>query len=140
MPQQFDAMQMRSSDQSSVGSVPTVFGDDHQLSPDEERPSLLAQNETKAVFWLKGVVIAVLVIAAVGMGVFVHRFARSKERELFESQFNYDATQLKREYYHSTAQTKWVSIALNVRYTIQAYLAQVSPIYTILVGEFMVAI
>ena len=99
----------------------------------------LARNETKAVWWLKGVVIAVLVIAAVVMGVATHWFATSTENEQFESQFIDDATRLKREVYHSSAQRVWVAVSLSIRISAEAILNSHSPINTTLVGEFIVS-
>jgi hypothetical protein len=130
-----DAVNMRADHGSSVESISTVFRDDHQLSSVEERP-WLAQNETKAVWRLRGVVIGVHVIAAVAMGVATHWFATSTEKERFESKFSDDATRLEREIYYSTTQRVWVGFSLSVRILAEALRTSKSPIYSTLPGEF----
>jgi hypothetical protein len=131
-----DAMNVRSDQGSLVASLSTVFRDDHQLSPAVEERPWLARNETKAVLRLKVVVIGVLVIAAIVMGVLVHRFATSTENERFQSKFRGDTTRLEREMYYSTSQTIWVGVALKVRILAEARKANKSPIYSTLPGEF----
>lgn len=84
----------------------------------EHRP-MLARRETRAVLWLKGVVIAVLIVAAVIIAVVAYRISYAGEVEHFESSFQDDAQRLKTEYYYQSSQLTWVSISLTIRYLVQ---------------------
>jgi hypothetical protein len=118
-----DADTMRFEDGASVESAITfVPPDSTQPCPPpatEQRPAL-ARKETRAVFWLKGVVIAVLIVAAVIIAVVAYRISYVGEVQHFESSFLDDAQRLKTEYYYQASQLTWVSISLIIRYLVQA--------------------
>lgn len=117
-------------------SILTIYHDPPPSPPQPQQR--LGRRETRAVLWLKGVVLTVLVVAATIMGAVTFRLLRDKETEQFQRQFNVNAARLKKAFYDVTSQRIWVSTSMVIRYIANAAEKGVPVSNSVLFGTFLV--
>jgi hypothetical protein len=124
---------MPSGDENSIESVFTVYPREPASSENELRFSL-AKTETRAIRYLKLVVIGVLILAAIALSYVTSLLISKTEHDLFTSSFTNDANRLKVATYDVMLQRISVSAALIIRYLMQAGIQGQDPVDTKLIG------
>jgi hypothetical protein len=69
----------------------SVGGDDQDVIMTKEKQEEIAEGESKAVFWLRVLVLCVLVISTVSVVLGVYFYMSGAEEDEFETKFNSDA-------------------------------------------------
>ena len=109
-------------DQSDDRSIASdcIFPDVEANVSDDREPNQakdVGRKETKVLFWMKCLVMGILIIAAAVIGFLAHKYASAYQDERFRQEYENEAERLV-NYFHRTLVTQvWVGATTSVSYT-----------------------
>jgi Adenylate and Guanylate cyclase catalytic domain len=92
------------------------FADTSRKTKEDSTPEI-AQEDSERVWWLRVLVIAVLVVATVAIAIPVHKRTQDSEVRAYEAEFTEFASKIIDTYYRSIEDNMWTAYSLSVTLT-----------------------